>query len=189
MKRLVILAGANGTGKTTFAKEFLKEYKIEFLNADEIALEACGNNKDIDKKRISSGKKFIIELQKLLKNGRSVAVESTLSGTYLEKIISRIRRSGYRISIIYVFIDNPQIALERIKARVLSGGHDVPKKDVIRRFYRSKSNFWLKYKSIADEWTIFYNGMEKLIPVATGEKNRYEISDEKLFETFMKDIK
>ncbi len=189
MKRLVILAGANGTGKTTFAHEFLKKYEISFLNADEIALKTCGDRKNIDKFRISAGKKFILELDELLKKNRSVAIESTLSGTYLIKTINKVRRTGYRVSMIYVFIDNPQIALERIKARVLSGGHDVPKKDVLRRFFRSKRNFWLKYKSIADEWTIFYNGMEKLIPVATGEKSRYEISDEKLFETFMKDIK
>ena len=64
----------------------------------------------------------------------------------------------------------------------------MPKKDVLRRFYRSKNNFWRIYKPIADEWIIFYNGIEKIVPVATGEKNKYEVSDESLFALFRKGV-
>jgi len=189
MKRLIILAGANGAGKTTFAQEFLKEHEIKFLNADEIALKASKDKINIAKNRITSGKIFIRELRDLLKNKKSVAIESTLSGSYLVKTIKKVRKSGYRVSIIYVFIDSPIVAFERIKARVKAGGHDVPEKDVLRRFYRSKKNFWDIYKTIADEWTVFYNGIEKLVPVATGERNKFVISDEKLFELLIKGIK
>lgn len=66
--------------------------------------------------------------------------------------------------------------------------HDVPEKDVLRRFFRSINNFWQLYKPIADEWTIFYNGMEKLVLVASGEKNHFKILDEGLFNVFRKGI-
>ena len=189
MKRLIILAGANGTGKTTLAKELLKEHEVSFLNADEIAKKMGRGNKDFSKFRITAGKKFILELHAVLKKRGSVAIESTLSGGYLVRTIKQVRRMGYRVSIIYVFVDNPQIALQRIKARVKAGGHDVPETDVLRRFFRSKSNFWRVYKDIADDWTIFYNGMERLVAVATGQKSSFEVSNEELFTLFKRNVK
>ena len=185
-KRLVIIAGANGTGKTTLAKEFLKEHKIDFINADEIAAHFT---KDGRLKRIKAGKKFIAILHEVIKDRRSAAIESTLSGKYLIKIIRQVKKLGYNISIIYFFVDDPSISLARIKARVQAGGHDIPKEDVIRRFYRSKVNFWDLYKDLADGWTIFYNGFEKAIPVATGERMKYTTLDETLFSLYRKNKK
>jgi len=172
------LAGANGTGKTTVANELLKEYSLEFLNADLIAIKA--------KSRISAGKMFIKIMDKAIDRKASIAAESTLSGSSLAKTVKKVKRLGYRVSIIYIFVDNPKVALERIKVRVEAGGHDVPKEDVIRRFYRSKENFWRIYKDIADEWTILYNGMERLVPVAAGGKSGFEIMDDSLFNLFKK---
>lgn len=78
MKELIVLAGSNGSGKTTFAKELLKEHKIQFLNADEIALKFCKNGENIEAKRISAGKKFILAIEDVIKRKNSFAVESTL---------------------------------------------------------------------------------------------------------------
>lgn len=189
MKRLVIIAGANGTGKTTLAKEFLKKYKIEFLNADEIAIAISKNKKSMLENRIKAGKRFILKLNEAIKARKSIAVESTLAGRYLLKTIKNVRKHGFRISIIYVFVDNPEIALRRIQVRVDAGGHDVPKQDVLRRFGRSKNNFWKLYKNVADEWTMFYNGMERPVLVASGEKAGFEVVDPKLFELFKKENK
>lgn len=186
MKRLVIIAGANGTGKTTLAKEFLKKYKVEFLNADEIALSISKNRESLFENRIKAGKRFILRLNEAIKTRKSIAVESTLAGRYLLKTIKSVKKHEFRVSIIYVFVDNPEIALRRIQARVDAGGHDVPKEDVLRRFYRSKTNFWKLYKNIADEWTMFYNGMERPVLVASGEKAGFEVVDDQLFGLFKK---
>ena len=184
MKKFVIIAGANGTGKTTLAKEFLKKFKIEFLNADEIAISISRNKKSLLANRIKAGKRFIFKLDDAIKARKSVAIESTLAGKYLLKTIKNVKKSGYRISIIYVFVDNPEIALRRIQARVDAGGHDVPKDDVLRRFYRSRDNFWKLYKNVADEWTMFYNGIERPVFVASGVKAGVEIMDSQLFDLF-----
>ncbi|MCX5751756.1 MAG: AAA family ATPase [Candidatus Saganbacteria bacterium] len=183
-KRFIIIAGANGTGKTTLAIEFLKKNKIAFLNADNIALSI---SKDLGKNRIKAGKQFIAKLENCITLKRSLAIESTLAGKYLIRTIKRVKKLGYTISIIYFFVDTPAVALARIKSRVEAGGHDVPKEDVIRRFSRSKINFWTIYRPLADEWALFYNGMERLIPVASGGKKDFDIINEELFSLFNKE--
>jgi len=85
-------------------------------------------------------------------------------------------------------VETPNICINRIKARVLNGGHNIPDEDVIRRFYRSKNNFWNKYKDIVDEWDLFYNGVADYILVAKKESSNIEILNEALYNDFKKDI-
>ena len=77
----------------------------------------------------------------------------------------------------------------RIKIRVLNGGHNIPKEDIIRRFYRSKKNFWNIYKNLVDEWNLFYNGNSQYILVAQYSNNDVEIFNENLYNEFIKDLK
>jgi hypothetical protein len=61
--------------------------------------------------------------------------------------------AGYRVEIVYVRIDSPQLALKRIAARVKQGGHDMPREDVLRRFARSWANFDRVYRPCStDRW-------------------------------------
>src|SRR5687767_3845505 len=64
---------------------------------------------------------------------------------------------GWRIEIVYLRISSPRLALRRIAARVKQGGHNVPRKDVLRRFTRSWINFQESYRLLADEWTMYDN--------------------------------
>ena len=64
---------------------------------------------------------------------------------------------GYRIEIMYLRIDSPQLALRRIAARVKQGGNDVPREDVLRRFERSFANFQRIYRPLADLWAVYDN--------------------------------
>jgi predicted ABC-type ATPase len=88
----------------------------------------------------------------------------------------------------YIFLDNPTVCIERIKERVLKGGHDIPDKDVIRRYFRSKNNFWNIYKQLVDEWFLIYNSDLQFMAFAIGQKDEYIVNDEELFQTFKKDI-
>lgn len=185
-KTLFIIAGANGSGKSTLASELLPEKHLEFLNADDIAKEICPKN--IESVKITAGKELIKRLKIFFEQEKSFAIETTLAGNNHLKTIKQAKELNYNVSIIYTFVENPEICINRIKVRVLNGGHDIPDEDVIRRYYRSKNNFWRKYKNIVDNWMLFYNGVEKTELVASGIKEDYNILNEATFELLQKDI-
>ncbi len=78
-------------------------------------------------------------------------VETTLSGTYINKVAQKAINNGYKVAIIYIFVDDEAICVQRVRNRVLKGGHDVPLVDIIRRFGRSKKNFWQNFTKLANK--------------------------------------
>ena len=185
-KILYIIAGANGSGKSTLASELLPAENLEFLNADDIAKELCPEN--IESVKIKAGKIVLKRLEVLLNRGKSFAIETTLSGKNHIKTIQKAKDLGYFVVLIYSYLDTPFLCENRVKIRVLNGGHDIPKNDIIRRFYRSKENFWNIYKDMADEWNLFYNGTSEYILVAQYANNEIEIFSENLYNDFIKDF-
>ena len=61
---------------------------------------------------------------------------------------------------IYLFLEKPETNISRVAIRVISGGHHVPKDDIVRRFYRSQKMFFNVYKDLVDRWEIYYNSNE-----------------------------
>lgn len=155
--RCIVIAGPNGAGKTTFAREFLAQEAgvVHFINPDLIAGGLSPLRPELA--ALAAGRLFLSELDRLAKEKNDFAFESTLSGlTYMNRL-TRWKRTGYRIEIIYLRISSPRLALRRIAARVKQGGHNVPRADVLRRFTRSLKNFESHYRLLADEWTVYDN--------------------------------
>ena len=182
-KILYLIAGANGSGKSTLASELLPSENIDFLNADDIAKSLCPDH--IESVKNQAGKILLKRLTHLLNSNKSFAIETTLSGKNHIKTIKRAKEVGFKVVLIYSFLDNPTLCEKRIKIRVLNGGHDIPKDDIIRRFYRSKKNFLYVYKDIVDEWNLFYNGASEYILVAQAVNNTLEIFNENLYNNFI----
>ncbi len=156
--KLYIIAGANGSGKTTFAKSFANIHKLHFINADEIAKELDPEN--ITKHQVKAGRIFFQELNKRLNENNSFLIETTLSGKYLVKYIKKAQENGFEVEMIYLFLEKPETNIGRVAIRVIAGGHHVPKDDIIRRFYRSQKMFFDLYKDLVDRWEIYYNSNE-----------------------------
>ena len=186
-KILYIIAGANGSGKSTLASELLPKKSLEFLNADDVAKEICPEK--IESVKIKAGKIVLKKLDELLNSDKSFAIETTLSGKNHIKTIEKAKNLGYETVLIYSYLNTPEMCENRIKIRVLNGGHDIPKNDIIRRFHRSKDNFWNIYKNLVDEWNLFYNGLSEYTFVAHFSNNNLEIYNDNLYNEFIKDFK
>ncbi|MEZ4693986.1 MAG: zeta toxin family protein [Aliarcobacter sp.] len=181
-KTLYIIAGANGSGKTTFALNFSKLENLKFINADEIAKEYDPN--DIQKFKVKAGKKFFEELNISLNDNKSFVIETTLSGKYLINIIKKAKKLGFHTSLIYLFLETNEENIYRVRNRVLKGGHDVPIDDIIRRYYRSRELFCKIYKNLVNEWLLFFNGDDNFELV----ENQNEIFDEDLKNIFLEGL-
>ena len=181
-KTFYIIAGANGSGKTTFAMNFAALHDLTFINADEIAKEY--NSKDIQKYKVTAGKVFFKRVNEKLSSSESFIIETTLSGKYLTKVIHKAKKNGFFVSLIYLYLDNNTENILRVKNRVLAGGHNVPEIDIIRRYKRSKKLFCTLYKDLVDEWSLFYNGDDKFELIA----NNQTIIDEIDYNAFLKDV-
>lgn len=156
--KLYIIAGANGSGKTTFAKSFAQIHNMYFINADEIAKELDPDT--ITKYQVKAGRIFFKELNKRLEDSKSFVIETTLSGKYLVKYIKKAQKNGFEVEMIYLFLESPETNIGRVASRVIAGGHHVPKNDIIRRFYRSQKMFFEIYKDLVDSWEVYYNSNE-----------------------------
>jgi predicted ABC-type ATPase len=148
--RCIVIAGPNGAGKTTFAREYLTKDAdvIHFVNADLIAGGLSPLKPELA--ALAAARMVLREIDRLSSAGADFAFETTLSGlTYAQRLL-RLRSDGYHISIVYLHLNSPKLALRRIASRVQEGGHDVPKRDVVRRFSRSWRNFQTVYRPLAD---------------------------------------
>lgn len=179
---LYIFAGANGSGKTTIAKRLTAIFDVPFVNADEIAASLK------DKSNIRAGKLFISTIKQLVAQNKSFAIESTLSGKSIAHHINEAKCAGFHVQIIYLYLNNPETNIERIKVRVSSGGHHVPKRDVLRRFYRSRQQFWNTYRLLCNDWILLYNPSDSLIVIAEGNSNTYTVYNEGLMNDFLECI-
>ena len=165
---LCILGGCNGAGKSTLARELLPRLGIQrFLNADLIAKGLSPTNPSLA--AFAAGRRLLEEVQHLIAAGSSFAIESTLSGKTYVKLLQQARAQGYRVIIHYVMIDSANQAVERVKLRVLTGGHHVPEDDIRRRFARSVKHFMADYLPLADEWGLWENVSPPAVQIACHE--------------------
>lgn len=166
---LVIISGPNGAGKTTSALKLLpRKFKIsKFINADFIARGLSPLDPSVS--AIEAGRLMLARIEESVTRKESFAFETTLSSRVFLNLINKCKDRGYEIVVLYISLASPELAISRVKARVLKGGHTVPEETIRRRFYRGLNNFFNLYSKLADYWILGDNS--GAYPELIAEKN------------------
>ena len=175
MPNLYIIAGCNGSGKTTASFTILPEVLNckEFVNADEIASGLSPFQPE--KVAIQAGKLMLKRIDELILEKVDFAFETTLaSKTYLHKI-KKAKSNGYEISLIFLWLENKELAIDRVALRVQNGGHHIHDDIVRRRYERGLFNFFNYFKFEVDNWSLFDNSQIPFKIIAEGGKNDIQI--------------
>jgi predicted ABC-type ATPase len=135
---IVLIAGPNGAGKSTCASKYLPA-GMAFLNADEVAKGLPGYpSPAVD---IQAGRIILEEMDEHERRSESFAVETTLATRSLASRIVRLRRSGYRFHLVFVWSPSADFSVQRVASRVRSGGHHIPEETIRRRYIAGIKNF------------------------------------------------
>ena len=186
MPRLYILCGCNGAGKTTASYTMLPEILDcrEFVNSDEFAKSLSPF--DPSTASVSASRYMLMRIQFLLDQGTDFSIETTLATRSLVSIIKDARSRGYTITILYLWVSSPEIALRRVQDRVNHGGHNIPE-DVLRRRYSMGIKYLFNtYMPLSDRWIIVDNTNSPFSTIAEGSSGRLVIKDEEKFNKLMR---
>ena len=184
--QVVIIAGPNGAGKSTLAPFLLRDSLDlqDYVNADPIALGLSGFNPASVAFR--AGRVMMNRLRDLAGHRKSFAFETTLATRSYATWVEKLRREGYNFQLIFLWLRSPELAVQRVHERVLSGGHGVPESVVIRRYARGLKNFREIYQPLADVWSIYDNSdsAEPALVASGGGGRQTEILQMDAWTTF-----
>lgn len=160
-RNLYIIAGCNGAGKTTASFTILPEILDckEFVNADEIARGLSPFQPE--KVSFEAGRIMLERINELLNENESFAFETTLSTRSYKNKITKAKQKRYTTTLIFFWLQNTELAKERVKTRVLEGGHNIEAHVIERRYFRGIKNLFDLYLPIIDEALIFDNSEGK----------------------------
>lgn len=160
-KNLYIIAGCNGAGKTTASFTILPEIIEcrEFVNADEIARGLSPFQPE--KVAVEAGRIMLKRINELLKASESFAFETTLSTRSYRNRILEAKQRGYSIMLLFFWLENIELAKERVKNRVAEGGHNINPEVIERRYYKGIRNLFDIYLPIVDHAMVFDNSVGK----------------------------
>ena len=183
MPRLYIISGCNGAGKTTASYTMLPEMLecSEFVNSDEFAKGLSPFKPE--KASIQASRYMITKIRYLLKKQKDFAVETTLATRTLLKTVRMAQNAGYTVTLLYFWLNSPELAIERVRARVEAGGHDIPEETVRRRYQVGIDYFFHYYSPICERWILADNSQIPFRVIAEGSKSEIlTIKDEETFK-------
>ena len=170
--RLYIIAGCNGAGKTTASYTLLPRVLQvrEFVNADEIARGLSPFNPE--NMAILAGKLMLRRIEELLAHGESFAIETTLATRSYVHLVRNARQKGYVVSLLFFYLNDVELARQRVAERVAHGGHNIPDEVIVRRYWAGINNLFHIYMKEVDDWVIYDNSQRGYPRIAYGGKGK-----------------
>ena len=164
MKIYTIIGGVNGCGKSSLTGA-LKAERNDLgiiIDVDKISAELGSP--------LEGGKEAVKKISYCLERGISFTQETTLSGAKTERTARKAKENGYPIRSYYVGLDTAEDSIERVRNRVLKGGHDIPQEDILNRF-QSRFDDLIRILPYCDEAAFFDNdnGFIKVAEYINGE--------------------
>ncbi len=179
MKKLYILAGPNGSGKTTTSYTILPDIFDckEFVNSDEIARGLSPFN--YNAVSLTAGRIMLGRIHEHLKNDETFAIETTLATFGYVNLVKEAQARGYKVTLLFLFLDSQDLAVQRVDTRVKEGGHDIPIEVIRRRYEKGLHNFFNLYIQVVDDWILVNNSGIKFDIIATGTNKSKSIKNKK----------
>lgn len=185
MPLVTVLAGINGAGKTTASDRLLRDDGRTgvFVNADAIARGL--NSLNPESVALEAGQFMLQQMKKLAAAKVDFSFETTLAGrTYYAWLRSLKADLGYEVRLFYYWLRSPELAIERVAARVRAGGHNIPEATIRKRFHRSIGNFLNLYRPLLDHWEVYDNSNGERIVIATGSPHEFVADSDSVWSRF-----
>ena len=171
-KQLYIIAGCNGAGKTTASFTILPEVLEckEFINADEIAKGLSPFQPE--SVAMQAGRIMLARMDELLQKGETFAFETTLATKSYKQKIEWAQANGYEVTLLFFWLDSPNMAKKRVAQRVAEGGHNIPLETIERRYHNGIVNLFAIYIDMVDICYIFDNSEGRKELIAQKERHK-----------------
>jgi predicted ABC-type ATPase len=165
---LYIIGGGNGAGKTTASYTILPEMLNckEFVNADEIAKGLSPFQPETVS--VHAGRIMLERINELLEQNVDFGIETTLTTLSYQKTIELAKAKGYKVTLLFFWLNDVNLAIERVKTRVMEGGHDIPEDVIIRRYKKGILNLIHVFVTISDYWLVIDNSSRPYTFIAEG---------------------
>ena len=179
---MYIISGCNGSGKTTASYTLLPQMLDcnQFVNSDEFAKSLSPF--DPSAASVSASRYMLMKYHFLLNRSMDLGIETTLATRALLNMVKDAQAGGYEVTILYFWLNSPELAIARVRNRVSAGGHNIPD-EVIRRRYTVGLQYLFKYYIPAcDRWIIADNSRSPFTVVAEGTQLSSTVRDAAKYE-------
>jgi predicted ABC-type ATPase len=143
----------------------------EFVNSDEIAKGLSPFNASDMAVAVEASRIMYKRIRELIEIKQNFALETTLASRSIARLVEDAQEKGYRVTLLFFWLNTPDLAVERVKNRVAAGGHNVNETTIRRRYRSGILNLFDLYMPICDFWMITDNSLSPMEVIAKGSKN------------------